>query len=233
LAIEKNVDLTEYGSVKIYGMHLRGQAGQPWRVTYDLMARDCLFDGSATYAATADVLTTTTYQKNAPPLAVWNTAANNVFWLNAMSGDALDSGDAIYPESFELNIVRPMRQIFTSANVPYMDEPVDNGFVEITGSFNLPLYEAIAYQEYLLSGTLLKMSVALLGDLIAAANYYQFTVNIPQLQITSAPARISGPEAVQHPIGFRCTVAAANPTGMSDTELYFAVQNTRTTSPLA
>lgn len=233
LAIEKNVDLVEYGSVKIFGMHIRGQAGQPWRVSYDLMADKKLFDTSSSYGATADVLTTTTYQKSPPPLAVWNTAANNVFRLNLNSGGALASGDNIYPESFELNIVRSMRSIFTSRNVPYQDEPADNGFIEIGGSFTLPLYEAITYEEYHLAGTRLKMSIALLGDIIAAANAYQFTINIPQLQITSAPTRISGPETVQHPISFRASVAASNPTGMSDTETYIDIQNTRTASPLA
>lgn len=233
LAMAKNIDLEEYDSIKPESLELSGASDGAWMLTASYVGRERKWAGSADYASTTAALTgTTTFKDTTLPLAIWNLAANNVFRMNVQSAAALDSTMKFHPQDFKISFKRPLKIFTTSLNAPCVDEPRDNGHMQVEGSFTLPLFQAIALFEAAQSKTNYKMDITLQGDLITGAYYQKFVLSLPQVQFVSPTNNADGPETVGVKVDFKCTAATANPNGMSQAVPYIETQNIWAASPI-
>lgn len=134
LAILKKSDkVFEYPSVKFHQFSFSGEMNAPVKLTVEGIANRLEL---ASVINTAATMVNITYPDKSNRIIVNKDA---YIRLNDESGAALASGDAIYPASFELTFNRPMDASLVIGNKD-VDEPVGEGFPEITLTLNFPRY---------------------------------------------------------------------------------------------
>ena len=131
--LKKSDKVFEYPSVKFHQFSLSGEMNAPVKLSAQGIANLLELGSTTNTAATSANIT---YPDKGNRI-IFN--SNTHFWLNDESGDALDSDDAIYPNSFELSFNRPMEADLVAGNED-VDEPVGEGFPEITLTLNFPRY---------------------------------------------------------------------------------------------
>lgn len=231
LAMKKKSDkVFEYPSVKFHQFGLSGEMNAPVKLTVEGIANLLeLASVTNTAATSADI----TYPDKGNRI-ILNKDAH--FWLNDESGDALDGDDAIYPSSFELSFNRPMEADLVVGNED-VDEPIGEGFPEITLTLNFPRYNDAndAFFTDWEALTRKKLEIYFKGDLIEDTYYYEFKISLPNLKVIDPDAAISGPGKIPVSLSFKVLGTDSAPTGMSGITKPFQidVQNKMTTDPLA
>jgi len=131
--LKKSDKVFEYPTVKFHQFGLSGEMNAPIKITAEGIA-NLLELASATN--TAGTMANITYPDKGNRI-IFNKDTH--FWLNDESGAALAVGDAIYPSGFDLSFNRPMEADLVAGNED-VDEPVGEGFPEITLTLNFPRY---------------------------------------------------------------------------------------------
>lgn len=228
--LKKSDKVFEYPSVKLHGFRLSGEMNAPVKFSIDGIAnkRDM-----ASTTNTSATMANVTYPDKGNRIIF---DSNTHFWLNDESGDALDSGDVIYPASFELGFTRPVEGDLVAGNED-IDEPSGTGFPEPTLTLNFPRYNDANHTHFtdFEAFTRKKMEIYFKGVLIEDTSYYEFKISLPNLKIIDPDAAISGPGKIPTSLSFKVLGTDTAPTGMTGITKPFQIDviNTRTTDPLA
>lgn len=219
----------EFPSVKLHGFKLSAQMNKPVKLSLEAIA-DTLDRASATN-------TTVTMASVTNPDTANRILMNKdtVVRINDQSDGALDSGDALYPTSIEINFNRPMDSE-PVAGQDGVDEPMDNGFPVATVTMKFPRYNTAndAFFDDWNSFTSKKMDITFVGKLIEGAYYYQWRFLFPHVKVDQPEATVSGPGKIPFSLSFKVMAASAAPTGMAFTEpMRLEIISTLATDPLA
>ena len=229
LAIDKGHSVWEYASVKVEGFTLRGSAGQPVELVVYLIASDLARNTSA-----GTNNNTTMASVTIPDTQRRVLFRQGVFRINGQTGDALDSGDIIYPSAFEFTFRRKLSRDHVAGS-DVIQEPLDDGFPECKLKLDFPKYTVDTYLDALVNETYQKMDIKFTGALISGAYYYGLNLHFPNLKCLNAPAAVTGPGKIVHPLEFDCLGCDSAPTGMTSLTVPFKVeiQNIYVTNLLA
>lgn len=156
---------------------------------------------------------------------------DGVFWMNAQSGDALDSGDAVVVSDFEINLERAMdaQQVLGGT---YIARPRESAFV---GTLKIRLPHdtgagATWFANYL-AKTAQKASLTFTSSTLAGTAYpYIFSISFPRLMPKVAPG-VKLEDIINTELEFLILEAAAAPTGMTGhVRPYLEVTTKKTTA---
>jgi hypothetical protein len=158
------------------------------------------------------------------------------FRINAASGGALSSSDAVSITDLKLSYRQPMDELFI-AGKDYVCEPEDNAYPEISLDVTFARLDTTSedYVGYHRDNTALKADVTLVGQTLATTNYgllFQF----PNLIVAEAPVEFKGgAENIQPMAKLKAYKASAAPTGMTGVTRPFRITTTgiSTTNPFA
>jgi len=135
--------------------------------------------------------------------------------MNVSAGDALAAGDAIRFSSLELAIKRPLKGVYGVGSTDNeIDEPSNDGQVEVTFKGTLPRFETAAHLTAWEAGTFMKMDLTFTGALISGSSYRSIFIELPYMRYTLAEAPIKD-GILDHSLEFSCMDPAAAPTGMT------------------
>jgi hypothetical protein len=207
--IWNGMSMEELTSCKVAGMTIKGGTGKPVEVTFDLLANDKSLSSAVNTATT-----TWTVPESA------NRVMTNhlVSRMNTAAGDALDSADAIRFASWELAIKRPLKGVYGVGSTDnQVDEPSNDGQVEVTFKGTLPRFETAAHLTAWEAGTDMKMDMTFTGALLGGTTYRTIFIELPKLRYTLAEAPIKD-GILEHQLEFSCMQPSAAPTGMTATK---------------
>ena len=228
--LKKSDKVFEFPSVKLNKFSLSGESNAPVKLTVDGIANKLEL---ASAVNTAGTLASLTYPDKGNRI-IMNKDAH--FWLGDESDAALSTTDVIYPSGFELSFPRPMEADLTVGNED-VDEPVGEGFPEVTLTLNFPRYNDANHTHFTdwEALTRKKMEIYFKGALIESTYYYEFKISLPNLKVMDPDAAISGPGKIPVSLSFKVLGTDTAPTGMTGITQPFQidVQNKRTTDPLA
>ena len=209
LAIDKQIAVHEYDSVKMNSMTISGDAGDRIKVSFDCLARAWSNSGT-----NSDISSAT---EPAPRKYVM--FSDGCFRMKAQSGTALDGDDQFYPASFSITVNNNETGDITCEHDPYIDEPVRNAMAEVTGTLTIPRYRSTTQEDAWKAGTKMKMDARFISSTQIPAvgggsYYYEFNMYMPQVQVTNAPTTVGGFAKIAAPFDFECTKADTAPDGM-------------------
>lgn len=208
LCIDRVQNVAEFDSVKVNSMTITATAGERVRISFDLIARDFSNDSTVN-----------------PNATLWSdpdTAANReyVIFEDAdiyLNNGAIIASNKVYPSEFSITLNNNIVGDVTTRNAPFIDEPVRDGFAEVTGSITFPVFGttmgASANSETLEDAMLAKTNYALqidfVGSVITGSYSNEFKMFLPNIEFTSSEASISGPGKIGHRLNFTATNAAS------------------------
>lgn len=214
MAIDKEVAIHEWASVKYNGFTLRGTAGDRMIFEFALMPSNL----------SIPAIVNTSLGAVTEPIPRMHIMFEHCrFLMNAESGSALVSGvDDIYPSDFELTVNNNLSGDLTSENDPYIDEPLRNGFMEITGNFTIPKYKSTTVDNAFLAGTKQKMAIRMISSsqinsVGGGAYYYEQTLYLPSVLITDAARPVDGAGQLPGTFNFEAYTPDSAPSGMDGT----------------
>lgn len=206
--IWNGISMEELTSCKVAGMTIKGSVGKPVEITFDLIANDKTLASAVNTAITAWTALETGNR---------TMTAHSVMRLN-LTADALAAGDAIRFESWELSIKRKLTGVYgVGSTADEIDEPSNDGPVEVTFKGTLPRFEAATHLTAWEAETTAKMDITFTGALISGASYRVYFIELPLMRYTLAEAPIKD-GILSHQLEFACMEPAAAPTGMTATK---------------
>lgn len=216
LCIYNGVFVNEATSVKVTGFTLKGEVGKPLEVSFDVIASD-IITGSA-------VNTTVTFA------TVTNRETRNrvlydqgVIRMNAQAGDALATGDKIYPASFELSYKTKQRGDYgISGTFDKICEPTEDGPPEATLKLAFPSMTAATFLTDRDSKNMKKLDMVFTGSLLAGSSYRSLTVEIPNAVIQNVDNAVDR-GIIKQPVDFLLLGCASAPTGMTSLTTPFRI----------
>lgn len=211
LAIDKQVSIEEFDSLKYNGLTISGEAGNRLAFDFQMLGR----------AVAQDTGTNASLSAVTEPLPrIYMLFEHCKFLMNTASGIGLAAGvDDVYPASFSISIVNNLAGDLTSENDPYVDEPLRSTFGDITGTLTIPKFKDLTSRNAFIDGTVMKMAIKIVSttQIVAAGNgpyYYEFNMYFPNIVITEAPRGVDGPGNVPGTFNFRAERASSAPNGM-------------------
>lgn len=156
-----------------------------------------------------------------------------VFWMNGQTGDALDSGDAVYPKSFSVEFDRQLDSEHVASSATII-EPRESGKPSVKITLEFPRMDT-TNDDYFAAWTAQteqKLSLTITGPVIVGTHTYKLTLEFPRLIIENVEYADAG--IIPCKIVLRSVVADSAPTGMTVTKPMTATLiNTRSTSLIA
>lgn len=212
MAVDKNVAVHEWTSMKINQLTISGEAGDRVKLTFDTIAHRWRSTGQTNTALGS--VTEPTPRK-------YVMFQEGQFRATPQANAALDGDNQFYPSAFEIVINNSLDPVLTAKNDPYVDEPIESGggFSEVTGTFTIPKYDTTAYESAFVAGTLYKADLRFVSSAQivtpgGGAYYYEQNIYLPQIQIDDANAPVEGAGRIAMPIGWHATEADSAPDGM-------------------
>jgi len=207
--IWNGMSMEELTSCKVAGMTIKFGTGKPVEIAFDLIANDKSLSSAVNTAVTA----WTVLESGNRVMT-----AHLVSRMNTSAGDALAAGDAIRFSSGELSIKRPLKGVYGVGSTDNeIDEPSNDGQVEVTFKGTLPRFESAAHLTAWEAGTFMKMDLTFTGALISGASYRSIFIELPYMRYTLAEAPIKD-GILDHSLEFSCMDPTAAPTGMTATK---------------
>lgn len=210
MALDKQVAIHEIDTMKISQMTISGEAGDRVKLAFEGIGHRWRNDSA---------VNTTLASVSEPTPRKYIMFQEGQFRVSAQANAAMDGDNQIYPSAFSITLNNTMDPILTAKNDPYVDEPVANGWGEVTGSFTIPKYTTTVYENAFIAGTIMKADIRFISTTqINTAGggpyYYEFNLFMPQIQITEANAPLEGAGRISQNINFIATKADAAPDGM-------------------
>jgi len=232
IAINKRISLFEYASAKISGFTIKGEAGRPCAIDFDVTADHENNDGDNSNGWGANNLTTFAN-------VTWPETGNRVLFsqlvcrLNNSNGQALADSDILPVNSFELSFKRKLKGYHTSNTWKTIDEPTNDGLPEIRLKLGLPRFNSSAMLGALRVDQRKKCELIFTGAEIAPGWARLFALSFPHLILRAADAP-TAKGVIGHPLEFEALSCTAGPSGMAGilTPLRIRQINTRSISPL-
>ncbi len=230
LCLYKGAGCHEYAGTKVDGFTIEGEAGQPLKVTFNLIADDLDINttsGTNTAAAMAALAT--------PGRGNRVLFRQGQFLINDADGAALAGGDAIAPSRFSLSFKRNLAGDHLAGGDDRIAEPACSGFPELSLTLEFASYTSDTYLSDLGADTRKKMAISFTGDQIESPYSYSLELLMPHLVITNAEAAVDGAGKIAHPVTLALLATETERNGMSGITAPLALNliNTRTTDPLA
>lgn len=228
-SLRQSTKVWEMPSIKLTGLDLDGEIGGVVKFSCSFIADRVVYDSLVN---TAGTMATVTYPESGNRLIM---DKSFYFRMNDASGDALDSGDAIYPSKFKLSFKRPMEGL-PEAGYEGVSEPASSNFPECTLTLEFPRYDAVNHQYFEDWDALTnkKIDIKFTGANIASTYDREFQILCPCAQVTDAKATVNGPGRIPTSITFELKACDQAPAGMSGITKPFQinVQNQKATSVL-
>jgi hypothetical protein len=222
----------EIRSLKITALTIKGERGKPLQLVATGIGDFSAQDGTNTLITFEDV--TIAESENRIHFA------QSVFRLNDRSDAALDAGDVIGPNSFELTAKRTLQGIPTgtlttggAAPRDIIDEPVNSGRPEISLKLGFPYHTSKTRLTDLGLDTRKKCDITFTGAVIEGAIPRLFKLEFPHLQYKSVDV-VDESGIIKEPVEFVCHASGTAPTGMAFTTPFrISGTNQNATDPLA
>jgi hypothetical protein len=147
---------------------------------------------------------------------------NDYLWINAQGGDALDSGDAVCPNSLSISFSRPksVKDCFGGTAISI------DGMFDATLTLNFPTLDALTFFTAFAAGTEYKALFNIQGNAINAGDNEAITVYFPRLKLVTAPSdSVADAGDNGYTLVFKGLAASANPTGMNSVYPYVEFVN--------
>ena len=206
--MDNNVNVHEYGGLKLTGFTLKGEVGQPLQVEFNAIAQDLeVASVTNTLATFANV----TFRETANRVLF----DQMVIRMNDQGGIALAAGDKIYPNSFEFTFQRTMEGVYaTDSGFDVVDEPTNSGQPELSLKMTFPRYTETTYFTDWNADTPKKADMTFTGSAITGTATRSFQIELCHLDYQSVELPIEQ-GILSHPIEFRVLGAVTAPSGMS------------------
>jgi len=228
--LKKSDKVFENPTAKLFGFTISCEALQPAKLSLEVISNNVTLDSSTNTNTTMANVTYPDYGNR----VIMNSDCE--FRINDQSGDALDSGDKIYPSSFEFKFSRQMEGDLTCGSNDF-SEPGETAMPQCQLTLNFPRYndDTDAFFSDWDAHTSKKADIYLKGNLIEDTYYYDMRISMPHLKVVNPQVNVSGQGKIPMSVTFDVLGASAAPTGMSGLTNPFEISytNTRTTSPLA
>jgi hypothetical protein len=210
----KDTKVEELTSVKWNKLTLSGKAGERIEMELSGIASNWKDDSAANTTTTIDSVTITATRE----FALFHQA---LLWINAQGGAGLATGDRVNLAGFEITIERGMDARFSTGGGQVCDEPIENGFLKVSGSFEFPFLDSASPEgnaQFLaeqMAATAKKARLAITSPNLAgsATEYYSHVLYFPSLQFGPAKVGIPGPGGQTWSLPFVAWHVTAIPTG--------------------
>lgn len=208
LAVNNQVNVDEYTSVKITGFTLKGGVGKPLEMVFHCIAIDRITDSSVNDPAS---FANVTYFESANRVLY----SHGKIRLNDREGAALQDSDRIYPASFEITFRRKMAGAYgVGAAFDRLDEPTNNGQPEVTLKLEFPRYVSDSHFTDWDAGSAKKLDMIFTGTQIEAPYSRQFMLQLPNLKFANVELPIEQ-GILRHPVELNCLGCESAPAGMT------------------
>ena len=237
LVFDKTVAVWEHQSVKLTGFTLASAVGDTkTKLTIRGIVRNVAYNTGAGVNKTSTIASITFPTPD-------EICAFNMLecWIGAAAGGAFDTTDLAYISSFEVNVDRqfPTDDI-TTEQAPYIDEPCQDGKLEVTGALNWSRYSDgspspnKALLEAINTKDKFKMELLFTGSVADAPYNNELGIWLPEIQFSEGGAPVGGASRIPADLSFRGVEAASAPTGFDQKDAcYMVLQNTNTGDALA
>lgn len=222
LALDSGINIAEYPSVKFTGLTIKGRAGEPVELIFNVRADEMLTDSAVnTPASFAGV----TIAESSNRVLMSQLTCR----MNDAEGAALGLSDAISPGSFELTFKRRMDAVRALGSSGAIDEPLEAGRPEVTLKMEFPRYSADGHFADWDSQTPKKCELEFTGRMIEPPYSRIFRIRMPRLLHAQADLPIEQ-GVLRHPVEFICLEAASAPSGMGGITAPFVIELVNTNS---
>lgn len=234
LVLDKALEVWEYPTVKVNGFTLDAVNGRRARITFPVVPQGLNINGG-----TGTNNTTTVNTLSLPANRDFALFSELAIRMNAHDGIALANADLIYVSEFHLTLNNnfPTDDV-TTRHGSKIDEPVQDGYTEVTGSIGFSKYmtENKAWMTKVLDKSRVKMDIKWTGRLANGTSFFSHTIYLPDVQFASGAPNVGGAGRVPWTIAFRCNRRTAAPTGFPagyTDAVTWEIVNQRNTSALA
>lgn len=216
----KDTKVEELTSVKWNKLTISGKAGERVEMELSGIASNWT-DASASNTTTSiDSITLTATRE----YAMFHQA---LLWINAQAGAGLATGDRADISGFEINVERAMDARFSTGGGQICDEPIESGFMKVSGSFDFPAFSSASpggnapFLAEQMANTLKKATLTITSPTLAGSVSapYLWKFWFPMLQFGAAKVGIPGPGGPTWTIPFEAHHVATIPTGFTATYL--------------
>lgn len=206
-AINNNINVDEYTSLKLTGFTLRGEVGRPVEIAFHSIADDRETDSGVN---TSGTFANVTFFETSNRVLY----SQGVIRMNDSSGNALSEGDRVYPGAFELVFRRDMSGAFGVSSADRIDEPTNNGRPEIRLRLQFPRYTASTYFSDWDANTAKKLDMTFEGAVIDTGYKRTFKLQLPNLRYRDVELPLEQ-GVLGHRVEFDCLGTDSAPPGMA------------------
>ena len=211
----KDTKVEELSSVKWNKLKLSGKAGERVELEVSGIVHDWSDSSGSNTTTSIDSITITAARE-------FVQFSQGLLWINAQGGAGLATGDRVDISGFEINIERGMDARFSTGGGVKCDEPIENGFLKVSGSFEFPALQDgtggnAAFLAEQMTATKKKATLTFTSPTLAGAAtaYYMHKLWFPMLQFGTAKVGIPGPGGPTWNIPFTANHVATVPTGFT------------------
>ncbi len=207
LAIDNDVNVDEYPSLKLHGFDIGGKMGEPVGASFDAIADD--MDPSSATNTQATMANVTMPERSNRVLF-----SQGAFRLNDQDGAALGSGDVILPNSCNIMVKRPNEGVYAAGQGNKIDEPTNNGIPEVLIKLGFPRYSTKQDFVDMIAATEKKADIIFTGGLIEDTYYRTLGFSFPRLAHDDVALKYSE-GIMDYEVVLHALEASAAPTGMT------------------
>ncbi len=211
----KGFVVREYTTCKVNGFTFAVENGQRSKVTFPLIPH------GLNYNQTSGTNNFTSVQNlSLPTNRDFASFRQMRVYINDYDGADFASGDEVYVSSFELVMNNNMATDDVTTRFGHLvDEPVCDGFCEVTGTINISKWATFKRSEQNIDKSRLKMKVMFTGPVCDGSTNFSLTWWFPNVQITTAEHSTGGPQRVPENFEFKGHRALTLPTGFPSDQM--------------
>ena len=213
--VMKDTKVEELTSVKWNKLKISGKAGERIEIELSGISSTWTDASAANTTTTIDSVTLTATRE----YALFHQA---VLLMNAQGGAGLAAGDAVHISEFEINIERGMDARFSTGGGQVCDEPIESGFLKVSGSFGFAALQDgtggnAAFLADQMAGTRKKATLTITSPNLAGAatEFFNHKLWLPNLQFGEAKVGIPGPGGPTWSVPFVAWHVTTIPTGFT------------------
>ncbi len=201
-------DIVEFDSAKVNAVTISATAGERVMATFDLVCRD--FDNDSATNTDSSTWTDPDSADNREFIIFEDATV----FMEAESVTSIGNGDLVYPSEFSITLNNNLVGDVTTANAPNIDEPVRDGYADVSGSITFPVWgdgsgadatSGEKWEDAYFAKTNYALEINFTGSVIEGAYSNEFNIFFPNIEFTSNEANIGGPGKIGHTLNFVAT----------------------------